>query len=146
MAAMAIVTSAFAFVPLDIDLWWLRALMFVRGLCMASALLPLQASAYSNISPSDTGRATAIYTAQRQTFAALGVAVVASVWLSRSAGVALSDTAGRLGAFHVAFAVSAGILLLSSLAAAFIRDEDAAATMRGRARPEAELVSELEGL
>ncbi len=114
MACMGLVTLAFAFVPVGIDLWWLRGLMFVRGLFMACALLPLQASAYANIEAPDMGRATAIYSAQRQTAAALGVAIVASVWLSKTNAVSHADIGGRLHAFHLAFAVTAGLLFLSA--------------------------------
>ena len=35
-------------------------IMFARGICMAFAFVPLQAATYANITPADTGRASAI--------------------------------------------------------------------------------------
>ena len=63
---MAAVTMLFGVVGLHTDLWWIRLIMFGRGVCMAFAFVPLQAATYANITPEDTGRASAIYSTQRQ--------------------------------------------------------------------------------
>src|SRR3954465_9493814 len=83
MVGMAIVTSMFALVGLGTSLWTIRGIMFVRGIFMAFSFVPLQASTYSNISVADTGRASAIFSTQRQVAAALGVATLATIWISR---------------------------------------------------------------
>jgi hypothetical protein len=113
------------------NLWWIRGVMFVRGLCMAFGFVPLQAATYANISSADTGRASAIYTTQRQVAAALGVAALATVWISRTSALSGSrtPTAAAVGGFHDAFIVGAGLALLAAISALFIHDTDAANTM-----------------
>ncbi len=76
MMAMSILTLPLAFVGLGTSLWWIRAIMFTRGIAMAFAFVPMQAATYANIAPVDTGRASAIYSTQRQVAAALGVATL----------------------------------------------------------------------
>jgi EmrB/QacA subfamily drug resistance transporter len=126
MLGMALVTSPLIFVDLGTDLWWIRAIMFLRGICMAFAFVPMQAATYANISPADTGRASAIYSTQRQVAAALGVATLATVLISRT------EVVGALGGFHAAFFVGTLLILLAALSGLMIHDEDAAATMRPR--------------
>jgi EmrB/QacA subfamily drug resistance transporter len=135
LAGVAVVSIAFVYMTLDTNLWWIRGIMFVRGICMAASFVPLQAATYANITPTDTGRASAIYSTQRQVSAALGVAILATVWISRTnaltSGVAEGALAqARLGGYHDAFLVGAIIAVLGALAALLIRDRDAAATMR----------------
>ncbi len=124
MTGMAAFTGCFAFVALDVNLWWIRGIMFARGLCMACSFVPLQAATYANVAPSDTGRASAIFSTQRQVAAALGVATLVTVWIS--------NNAATLTGFHVAFGTGAIVVLLGALSGFLIHDEDAAATMRGR--------------
>ena len=88
MIAMAIVTAMLAFVGTGTDLWWIRLIMFGRGICMAFSFVPLQAATYANISSEDTGRASAIFSTQRQVAAALGVAILATVLVSHVNGLA----------------------------------------------------------
>ena len=123
MVGMAGVTMLLAVVGLHTDLWWIRLIMFGRGICMAFAFVPLQAATYANISSEDTGRASAIYSTQRQVSAALGVGVMLSVLLSGAHG------APALSAYHTAFLVGACLIVLAAGSALVIRDEDAAATM-----------------
>ena len=132
MVGVAIVSMAFLGFDQTTNLWWIRAVMFARGLCMAFGFVPLQAATYANISSTDTGRASAIYTTQRQVAAALGVAALATVWISRTDALsrsATSPTAAVIGGFHDAFAVGAILALLAAISALFIRDSDAANTM-----------------
>lgn len=121
-----------AFVSFDVSSWTIRALMLGRGLTMAFAFVPLQAATYANITPADTGRASAIFSTQRQVSAALGVAILSTVYisLSKHAGggeVAIDD---RLTGFHWAFLGSAVLMFVGGLVAfAVLRDSDAASTM-----------------
>jgi EmrB/QacA subfamily drug resistance transporter len=145
MLAMAVATSSFVFIGLDTSLWWVRGIMFLRGICMAFAFVPLQAATYANITSEDTGRASAIYSTQRQVGAAFGVAILATVLISRTnalnAGVTNPATLANnsLQAFHAAFLVGAGLVALGALTGLLIRDEDAASTMRP-AKPDEEPV------
>ncbi len=134
---MAIVSIGLGFLTLDTDLWVVRALMFARGLCMGTVIVSMQAATYTNIEPKDTGRASAIFSTLRQVSTALAVAIVASVWVSRTRSLtsrvegAVAIAHARLDAFHVAFLTAVGFTALAAVAAWFMRDEDAAASRRG---------------
>jgi len=99
--------------------------------------VPLQASTYSNIAARDTGRASAIFSTQRQSSAALGVAILATVFISRTNHAAGSDPlpVATMSGYHWAFVVS-GLLAFAAAILAFtiIKDSDASATMRPRQR------------
>jgi sugar phosphate permease len=128
---------ALAFIQLDIgtSLWWIRGLMFFRGGFMSFAFIPLQAATYANISGRDTGRASALYSTQRQVGGALGVAALATVWIGRTkaltAGLTSSPAirSARVSGFHDAFIATAVLALIASVMALSIRDRDAAATL-----------------
>lgn len=126
----------FMFVSLDVSQTTIRVLMFLRGMSMAFAFVPLQASTYANIEKSDTGRASAIFSTQRQASAAIGVAILATLFHSRINHLAADGKLTKeitLQAFHFAFAGSIIISFIGSLfAAIFIRDIDAKPTMHPR--------------
>lgn len=82
MAANAVITP-FVKVGLDTSEWTIRALMFGRGLTIGFGFIPLQAAAFARIRPESTGRASALFQAQRQAGAAVGVAVLATILLER---------------------------------------------------------------
>ena len=139
MLAMSIVTLPLAFMTLGTDLWTIRLIMFSRGIAMAFAFVPMQAATYANITPVDTGRASAIYSTQRQVSAALGVALLGTVLVSRidSATAGVTDPVaiahGTLSGYRTAFFVGTCLVGLASLSGLLIRDEDAASTMLSRA-------------
>jgi len=142
LVGAACTVASFTQIDLTTNLWWIRGLMFTRGMFMAFAFIPLQAATYATITPVDTGRATAIFSTQRQVAAALGVAISATV-LATATQLHLSSLASdrgpsavsaRVSAYHDVFAVSAVLALGAALVALMIRDEDAAATMRSRRR------------
>jgi EmrB/QacA subfamily drug resistance transporter len=135
-------SAAFLFVGLNTSLWWIRAIMLFRGVFMSFAMLPMQAASFSTISPRDTGRASSLFSTNRQVASSVGVALLATVLVQRTKdhlSSALAAAGGSpqsavahatLSAFHDAFFV-ATILALFGVASAFlIRDEDAAASMR----------------
>jgi predicted MFS family arabinose efflux permease len=113
------------------DLWWIRLIMFSRGICMAFAFVPLQAATYANITPEDTGRASAIYSTQRQVAAALGVGALLTVLLSGSK----TASGPSLSAYNTTFFVGACLVVVAALTSLLIRDEDAASTMEGYGAP-----------
>jgi EmrB/QacA subfamily drug resistance transporter len=139
MFGAAAVVAAFMFVDLTTSLWVIRGLVFARGWFTAFSFIPLQAATYATITPADTGRATAIYSTQRQVAAALGVAILATVlttttqWhLAAAAAAPAASVAARVGAFHDVFLVAAGLAAVGGALSLLIRDEDAALTMRPR--------------
>ncbi len=144
---VAATSAGFVFMGLETNLWWIRALMLVRGAGIAFAGVSVQAAAFANVSPRSMGRASSLFRTNTQVGGALGVAVLATVLASRTtahlsaAGQAAGQAAqqhAQLLAFHDAF-FAAALLGVAGLAFAFlVRDEDAAATLRRRAPEVAE--------
>jgi EmrB/QacA subfamily drug resistance transporter len=136
MLGMAAVTAPLAFVGLHTDPWLIRAILFARGVGMAFAFVPMQAATYANIAAVDAGRATAIYSTQRQVAAALGVAMLGSVLVSRvnAATVGVTDPDALAGAalhgYRVAFLVGTVLVALAGAAGLLMQDRDAASTMQ----------------
>jgi len=115
------VTSAlFLLVDLETSLWWIRAIMFLRGVSMSLAIVASQAAAFASIRSEETGRASALFNTNRQVAASIGVAVLATVLGEHNS----------VTAFHHAFAASIAFGLLGIAFALRIHDEDAAASMR----------------
>jgi hypothetical protein len=142
MLGMAAVSLLLAFIGLDTPLWPIRAIMFGRGIAMAFAIVPMQAAVYANITPVDTGRASAIYSTQRQVAGALGVAMLGTVLVSaiHAANAGVTDPGalarGALSAYHLAFLVGTVLVVLAAVSSLLIHDEDAAATMPSRVTKE----------
>jgi EmrB/QacA subfamily drug resistance transporter len=138
MSMAAIATLPFALLGPDSSLWTIAGLMFLRGCFMSFCFMPIQACTYSNIDAPDTGRASAIFSAQRQTSAALGVAILATVFISRTdhliEGGTVPSSALESG-FHWGF-IGASIIFVLGAFWAFtrIKDSDAARTMQPRPR------------
>ncbi|MEZ5235792.1 MAG: DHA2 family efflux MFS transporter permease subunit [Acidimicrobiales bacterium] len=135
MAANAIITLAFVRVGLHTSEWTIRALMFGRGLTIGFGFIPLQAAAFARIRPESTGRASALFQAQRQAGAAVGVAVLATILIERRDALVGSLTGAEavprlVDAYHDAFLGSVVLAALGFVAAMFIKDSDAAPTMR----------------
>jgi EmrB/QacA subfamily drug resistance transporter len=134
LTVCAAVTMALYWVDFDANLWTIRGLMLARGIGFGFVLVPLQAATYAQVSPSETGRATALYNATSQVGSSLGVAVAATYLTSRLAHYdallgAPGTRDGALSAFQDTF-LFVGILSLVSVGVALlIRDHDAAATM-----------------
>ncbi|MGH2510650.1 MAG: MFS transporter, partial [Ktedonobacteraceae bacterium] len=123
-------------VNLTTNLWLIRILTFFAGVAIAYTLIPIQAAAFANISAAATGKASALYNAQRQIGSALGVAMVGSVL--KLVGPVSHNASGvaqpNLAAYHASFLTSAIIALLGACIALFIHNSDAAATMQRKQR------------
>ena len=114
------VTSAmFLLVDLGTNLWWIRAIMFLRGVSMSLAIVASQAAAFASIRSEETGRASALFNTNRQVAASIGVAVLATVLGEHNS----------VTAFHHAFAASILFGLVGIVFALGIHDEDAAASL-----------------
>ena len=61
------------------NLWDYRIVLFARGMCWAFVFIPLQAAAFATIPFADTGRASALFSTQRQVASSLGIAVLISI-------------------------------------------------------------------
>jgi MFS family permease len=120
LVGITITSALFLLVDLETNLWWIRAIMFLRGVSMSFAIVAAQAAAFASIRSEETGRASALFNTNRQVAASIGVAVLATV---------LNDHSS-VAAFHYAFAASIVFGLLGIAFALLIRDEDAAASMR----------------
>ncbi len=135
LVVASLASLPFAFLGLGTSMWTVRVLMFIRGCGASFSFVGLQASTYSNIEARDTGRASSIFSAQRQTSAALGVAIFATIFISRVNHAAASSSApeAAMSGYHAAFLGSVVVTALGAVYAYFnIHDEDAAPTMRPR--------------
>jgi EmrB/QacA subfamily drug resistance transporter len=114
--------------------WIVRGVMFLLGAGMAYVFLPNQAASLATISRPATGRASTLFSVQRQLGAAVGVATLSSVLAA--VGPVRLDEAGldlpNLGAYGTAFIAAAGFALIGASVALRVPDQDAAATMRPR--------------
>ncbi len=118
-------------------------LMLGIGLSMSAVFMPINVVPFANISNAATSQASSIFNALRQTGAALGVALLATT-IALVGPVAVGagggpggEAGGRAGvpipnldAYHAAFFVAAGLMLLAALMALRIRDADATSTYR----------------
>jgi EmrB/QacA subfamily drug resistance transporter len=131
-----ITSCGFLAIDLGTSLWWVRGILLLRGISMAFAFVPLQAASYANIKPADTGRASALYSTQRQVAAALGVALTATVLVSRTKALTAHVTQptalahAQVAAFHDAFAAAIIVAFAAAFVSLLIHDADAAATIR----------------
>ena len=133
LAASAVI-AMFTAVDLHTDLWLIRSMMFLRGLCMGFAFVPMQAASYATIEPKDNGRASSIFSTQRQVGISVGVAVLASILASyMPLATPPIDVDRALTGYRIAFGTAVGLTLIASFAAFRVRDEEAAPTMRARA-------------
>jgi MFS family permease len=114
-------------VLLNGNLWVFRGVMFAIGVGWAYVVISMNAGLFAQISPRDTGRATALYNAQRQLASAVGVATLSTIIGTQASAAGL---AGNTGVFRVAFFAAAGFTCVGAIIALAIHDRDAASTMR----------------
>ena len=125
----------------DTNLWTYRAILFGRGLCWAFVFIPLQSAAFSQIQPLDTGRASALFSTQRQVASSLGIAVLISVLMSQlnkpflaacsqptQCGHALK--VHEYGAYQVTFAWVCAFAFIGAITALFIDDKKVLSVFR----------------
>ncbi len=127
MAGAALTTLAFRAVGLTTDIWWVRLIMFTRGMTFALLLVPLQAATFATIPPAVMGRASAAFNALRQVAASFGVALLATVLSNRMSAHSAQlgnpfTRVGAVAAFHDAFIVGALISTLAIVVCLLIDD------------------------
>jgi MFS family permease len=144
LTGVVIVMALLSLMGPNTSLWLMRLLMFLTGAGMAYAFLPVQTAAFATISSASTGRASALYNAQRQVGSALGVAVLGGI-LSAVGPTRLSASGAvlpNLAAYHVAFLAAAVLSLVAAGIALAVSDRDAASTMRPSQIGEEEILEE----
>jgi EmrB/QacA subfamily drug resistance transporter len=123
-SGLAAASGLLLLVDASTNLWWVRSIMLVRGVFIAFSIVSLQSAAFSTITREKTGRASSLFSAQRQTATAFAVAVLATVLSLRTQALTPPGATGRdpaavhalLLAFHDAF----GVVVLAGLAAALL--------------------------
>jgi EmrB/QacA subfamily drug resistance transporter len=141
MLITALSTACFLAVDLDTSLWWIRGIMFVRGIAFGLALIPLQAATFATISSEDQGRASALFNSNRQVASSFGVAILATVLADRTKSYVADAMANPgsnpqaalqqagLDGFHDAFFAAVVLAALGCAFTLLIHDEDAAPSM-----------------
>ena len=132
LAGLCVTSALFVLVDLDTSLWFIRGIMFLRGVVMSFALVASQTATFSSIKSEETGRASALFNTNRQVAASVGVAVLTTVLTQAMANMSTTGATphGQLLAFHDAFAFSIVFGLVGILFALRIHDEDAAASLQ----------------
>lgn len=136
----AVVGYGFSNLGLHTSLVTIGGLMFARGVSMTFIFIALQTAVYAKISTAETGRASSIFSTQRQMSSAFGVAIAATVLTTsmRSSirpGMDLAAVqAAKLGAYRDGFMATALMFLVAAAAAMFINDADAAETLSAKAK------------
>jgi EmrB/QacA subfamily drug resistance transporter len=118
------------------SLWLFRLMMFLLGAGMAYIFLSNQAASMATISRADTGRASMLFSVQRQIGSAMGVAILSTVM--SAIGATKLDATGasvpNLDAYQAAFIAAAVLALIGAFNTRRIPDSDAAVTMVRRPR------------
>jgi len=130
--AVGVLAIVLGTIGLATNLWLVRLLMFGLGFSMANVFLPAQTAAFASISAAETGQASSLFNATRQTAGAVGVAVLGTILVSvgittRAIG---GGVAPHLLAYHLAFFTAAGMTFVGAIFALGMHDGDAASTMR----------------
>jgi predicted MFS family arabinose efflux permease len=122
-------TLLFLLVNLDTGLWWIRALVFLRGCFIAFNMVSMQTALFSAVPREKTGRASSLWNTTRQLAVAMGVAVAATVLIASLPGTGggaggLAGVPAGLGlaAFHTTIAVLAVMGGLAVFFAYQVRD------------------------
>jgi EmrB/QacA subfamily drug resistance transporter len=136
LTGVAIVMALMTLMGHDTSFWLLRVLLFLTGAGMAFSFTSVQAASFANISSAETGQASALFNAQRQIGASLGVALVSTVM--SAVGLIQLNASGaavpNFAAYHAAFIAAAVLALIAAGFGFAVRDSDAASTMRRRVR------------
>ncbi len=121
-AALSVLVLTFRLESASTSLWLIRGQMFLIGLAVSTAFIPLQTAMFTKISTADTGHASAIYNTARQVATAVFTAILSTI----VAGVGGSQLSG----FHDAYIAAAAGAAFASLAAfTLIHTSDAAPSM-----------------
>jgi len=151
----ALTSALFLLVDLGTGIWLVEGFMLLRGLAFGAVFVAVQVATYATISGAATGRASSLFSTNRQVASSLGVAIVVTILASRAkslataalaapalrtAGPAFRQAAAQhavVMAYHDAYIATIVLALLGVIFALLIRDADAATTMRREEVPAA---------
>ena len=134
LVLVATAIASLCLIDLESSVWLVRGTMFMVGVGMAYIFLPNQAAGLATISREQTGRASTMFSVQRQLGAAVGVATLGSVLAAVGPEKIGADGSlvPNIDAYWAAFVAAAGFALLGAFLALWVPDADAAETMRRR--------------
>jgi len=78
-AGLVVTSLLFLAVDLQTNVLWVSAIMLARGIALALGFVSMQATAFATITPERMGRASSLFSTQRQVAASFGVAALATV-------------------------------------------------------------------
>lgn len=134
LVVVATMMASMCTIDLGSSDWLVRGLMFGIGVGMACIFLPNQAASLATISREETGRASTLFSVQRQLGAALGVAalgsVLAAVGPERIGAGGLSVP--NVDAYRAAFLTAAAFAVVGAGLALRVPDGEAMGTMGGK--------------
>jgi EmrB/QacA subfamily drug resistance transporter len=133
-----IATLCFLRVDLGTSLWWVRAIMLVRGWGFALSLTAMQTATFATVSSALMGRGSAIFSVTRQVGTSLAVALLATVLraelLAHHAALGNLETqAAATTAFRAAFLAASLLAFMAAIGTLLVDDRLAAGTMRREA-------------
>lgn len=123
---MVIMLTVFAFKAQSASPWTERAMLFTLGLGVGQSNLPVNISAFSNVTTADMGHGSALFNMVRRAAPALAVAILTTVLSS----IDHHRLIPGVFAFKITFLVCAVIGLGGSMAALFLRNEYVANSMK----------------
>lgn len=136
LISVAILIALMTLMGQDTTLWLMRGLIFLTGAGMAFSFTSVQAASFATISSAQTGQASALFNAQRQIGASLGVALLSTV--ISAVGITQLNARGvavpNFTAYHAAFITAAILALIAACIGLIVHDSDAASTMIRRIR------------
>ncbi len=135
---MVIMLVVFAFAAQHASPWTLRALLFTLGLGVGQSNLPVNISAFSNVTSADMGHGSALFNMIRRAAPALAVAILTTVLASMDHHRLIPS----IFAFRVTFIVCALIGFGGSMSALFLRNEYVANSMKKQRKPESVIETE----
>src|SRR5579859_3090213 len=99
LTGLSLTSALFLLVGLDTSLWFIRGIMFLRGVSMSFALIASQTATFARIKPEETGRASALFNTNRQVAASVGVAVLTTVLTEAAVGGSAASAQVQVLAF-----------------------------------------------
>ncbi len=130
-AGLAVAAGCFLLVDQQTNLWWVRAIMLLRGAFLAFNIVSVQATAFTSIRREKTGRASSLFSTQRQMASAFAVAMLGTIIATQApelggpsvgSTLAAAQHSGLL-AFHEAIGFTAIAGLIGVFFAFQVRDQ-----------------------